>query len=144
MSTGAVSKDPPPSLLRPKPVPLASLPPASPLLQLRSLAFNIFFFSACIACHALQIFVALPFLLVPYEPSQRLFRLIIAYSKACFGRILVALTSADSFGPTSFVLTTDESLNLEELVERENGEVIALRLAKNSSQSPTPEPVSGS
>ena len=79
----------------------------------RTALFNAFFFSSCLAVHGLQLFVALPFLLVPYEPSQRLFRLLIAYSKACFGRILVAISSPASFGPTSFVLTADESVDLE-------------------------------
>lgn len=117
-------------------VPVAKRPKPSALDWARGIVFNLFFFSACILIHAFQLLVTFPFHVIPYAPSQRLYRLLISHSRHYFGALLCVISSANSFGPTSFIFTADDSISLEEIVERdESGEVVGFKLAQNSSVS---------
>lgn len=119
--------------LAPHLIPITRRPLARPLDYLRLVVFNALFFAGCTGVLCLQLFLAAPFLLVPLEPSRRIYRRIVALSKEALGRLLLAISSTSTFGATSFTITADSSVDLRNLVERdEKGEVVGLRMAGNT------------
>jgi hypothetical protein len=114
-------------------VPIKDRPPLTVLERLRTLAFNVVFFTSCIIIHSFQLLVVLPLRAVPLPVARRAYRRLLLFSKEAFGTLLVALSCSGSFGPTSFVLTADESFDLSSnLVRDASGRAVGLNLAKQS------------
>ncbi|BGP23701.1 lysophosphatidic acid acyltransferase / lysophosphatidylinositol acyltransferase [Rhodotorula toruloides] len=111
-------------------IPIKQRPPPSIQSWLHFIAFNIFFSASMILIHSFQLF-ALPLLLIPHPSARTLYVALQTHAKEAFTSDLILITHW--FGPTRLVLTADESVNLEELVRRnERGEVVGFRLAKQA------------
>ena len=98
---------------------------------LRPTLFYTFFLSSCLLIHLIQLLL-LPLYLLPF--SRRAYHRGIAWTKDGFGSLLIAVVQL--FGPSSFVVTVDESLVMEEMVRRDGGgRVVGLRMAERSRES---------
>ncbi|GAA5985407.1 hypothetical protein JCM11641_000147 [Rhodosporidiobolus odoratus] len=110
--------------------PIPERPPPSYHDRVRSLTFNIIFGAGIVLTFLFQLIV-LPFALLPQASAQKLFRGAISYSKDVFASLLILIVHV--FGPTTLVLTADDSVNLEELVRRDaKGDVTGFNLAKQA------------
>ncbi|KAM0747438.1 hypothetical protein T439DRAFT_349862 [Meredithblackwellia eburnea MCA 4105] len=129
------SHDPPPSKQQQQhKIPIKDRPKPSSRDKARLIAFFAIFFSSCVFGLLFQLLVALPFRLVPLQQSHKIYRQLVATSKAFFGAVLVAITNSHSgFGKTQLVLTADDSINLNNILEwDDNGQVVGIKLAKQS------------
>ncbi|GAA6029625.1 hypothetical protein JCM8097_000969 [Rhodosporidiobolus ruineniae] len=111
-------------------IPIKRRPPPTLFDRVHALAFNLVFGSALLLIHAFQL-VVLPFVLVPHRIAQEVYRGAISYSKEAFASTLILIVHV--FGPSKIVLTADESVNLDEVVRRdETGKVTGFNLAKEA------------
>ncbi|KAL8280197.1 hypothetical protein RQP46_007311 [Phenoliferia psychrophenolica] len=131
MDSSSSESEPVLHTLAPHLLPIASRRRPSLLDSLRLVTFNALFILTCAGILCIQLFFALPCILI----SRRLYRRVIGFSRATFGRFLVGISASGgaSFGPTEFVITSDESVDLEGLVRRDQaGNPVGLELARNS------------
>lgn len=111
-------------------VPITQRPPPTPWERFRTISFVAIFTVHILFLHAFQLlFVWL--LLVPHPLAKDVYRSSIIYSKEAFASELILLVHF--FGPSKFVFTADDSIDLSELVKRdENGKAIRLKLEKQA------------
>ncbi|BGO90566.1 hypothetical protein NBRC10512_005285 [Rhodotorula toruloides] len=111
-------------------IPIKQRPPPSIQTRLHLVAFNTVFGASLILLHTFQLFT-LVLLLIPHPSVRALYTALNTHAKEAFASDLIFITHF--FGPAKLVLTADESVNLEELVRRnEKGEVVGFRLAKHA------------
>ncbi|GAA6050014.1 hypothetical protein JCM3770_001914 [Rhodotorula araucariae] len=98
--------------------PIALRSPPNPLQRARRVLFNVVFALLALAIHSFQ----LAFL--PLRAAQTL-------AKEAFASVLVLIVAV--FGPTTLVITTDDTVPLEHLVVRgPTGDVVGLRLQRQA------------
>ncbi|KAA1110654.1 hypothetical protein PGT21_028843 [Puccinia graminis f. sp. tritici] len=98
---------------------------------LRSIKFNSFFFSSAIFLHLTQLLV-FPFVILSDSTFTRHLRLKYnCLARKTFAIILILITQI--FAPTNLVLTSDHSIDLNQVVRRDkNGNIIAIDLPSHS------------
>lgn len=109
-------------------IPVCDRPPSTKSLA-RLLAFNALFFASLLILHSTQlVFFPLIFLKPAFDG---VFWKINSFAKQVFAIVLVLL--AQLFGPSTFVITVDDSLDLRQMVRRDrDGRVFSLDLPKRS------------
>ncbi|KAK4692673.1 hypothetical protein P7C70_g9080, partial [Phenoliferia sp. Uapishka_3] len=124
---------PPPPHARPLLTPIRSRPGPGIKDVFRTVIFALSMTGTTIGVFLIQVFIALPLRFIPLAATHRLSRETMRIAREAFGISMAAMSAPGSLGPTSFILTADESVDLGKVVERnEKGEVIGLRLNKNS------------
>ncbi|GAA6014613.1 hypothetical protein JCM10207_006878 [Rhodosporidiobolus poonsookiae] len=111
-------------------LPIKRRPPPVLRERLNAVAFNVVFGLSLVLIHAFQLAV-LPLALIPHPYAQTAYSAAALYAKEAFASDLILITHL--FGPAKLVLTADESVNLDELVRRdEAGRVIGFNVAKQA------------
>lgn len=102
---------------------------------LRTIIFTLAMAGTTVGVFVIQVCVALPLRFFPLAASHRLSRKTMRFAREAFGLSMAAMSAPKSLGSTSFILTSDESVDLDALVERDqHGDVVGLNLRKNSSE----------
>ncbi|KAF9015357.1 acyltransferase-domain-containing protein [Cyathus striatus] len=115
-------------------VPIAKRTPQSWLNTLRAILFCVLFDLACLMNNGSQFVFLLPFRMLPFRWSRRLYYKGIRYTKGSFGCLLVLMSQW--FAPTKLAITFETQgkgrFNPEDLqsivIKNEQGEVVALDL----------------
>ncbi|GAA5839519.1 hypothetical protein JCM11251_002746 [Rhodosporidiobolus azoricus] len=111
-------------------IPIKQRPPPSWQSRLHFIAFNTIFGVSLLLIHSFQL-AFLPLRLIPHPYAERAYHAGITWAKEAFASDLVFIVAI--FGPSRFILTADESIDLDKIVKRdEAGKVIGFRVAENA------------
>ncbi|GAA5900580.1 hypothetical protein JCM6882_000914 [Rhodosporidiobolus microsporus] len=97
-------------------IPIKQRPPPDWRVRLHSIAFNVSFGLSLLLIHSFQL-VFLPLRLIPHPYADKTYHSAIIWAKEAFASDLVFIVSV--FGPSKFVLTADDSIDLNKVVRQD-------------------------